>query len=111
MLRGKSISAYWPQTKILIWEVLHLTSSKDYSLKNMGPSLSLSKVYTIPLQIISRLKYGNFTTIVNKKQKQSETKLDSSLKNNGANYSSHQQNMKIVISHLQTMEKRMECTL
>ena len=59
----------------------------------MGPKFSLSKAYTIPLQT-NRLKYdpsvnqtaeSYLTTIVNKKQKQSETKLDGSLKYNGAN--------------------------
>ncbi len=63
-------------------------------MKNMGPRLSLLKAYTDRCRSISRLKYdpsvnqtakSYFTTIVNKKQKQSETKLDVSLKYNGAN--------------------------
>ncbi len=62
-------------------------------MKNMGPRLSLSKAYTRP-RSISWLKYdpsvdqtaeSYLTTKVNKKQKQSETKLDGSLKYNGAN--------------------------
>ncbi len=58
------------------------------------------KAYTDRCRSISWLKYdpsvnqtakSYFMTPVNKKQKQSETKLDGSLKYNGANYSSHQQ--------------------
>jgi hypothetical protein len=85
----------------------------------MGPRLSLSKAYTILLQInltawvydpsVNQTAKSYFTMKVNKSQKQSETKLDGSLKYYGANCS-HQQT-KILISSLQTMERRMEYTL
>jgi hypothetical protein len=68
---------------------------EGYSLKNMGLRLSLSKAYTIPLQMQS---HGFGMTPVSIKQlrstlqqkstrsqKQPETKLDGSLKYNGAN--------------------------
>ncbi len=63
-------------------------------MKNMGLRLSLLKAYTDRCRAISRLKYNPsvnqiaksyFTTIVNEEQKQSETKLDGSIKYDGAN--------------------------
>ncbi len=59
--------------------------SEGHGLKNMGPRLSLSRHTQDRYRSISQLKYdpsvnqtakSYFTTIVNKKQKQSETKLD-----------------------------------
>ncbi len=67
---------------------------EGHGLKNIGPILSLSRHTQDHCRSISRLKYdlsvnqtakSYLATIVNKKQKQSETKLDSSLKYNGAN--------------------------
>ena len=69
--------------------------SEGHGLKNIGPRLSLSKHTEDRCRAISRLKYdpsiirtakSYFTTIVNNKQKQSETKLDGSPKHNGANF-------------------------
>ncbi len=63
--------------------------SEGHGLKNMGPRLSLSRHTQDRCRAISWLKYdpsvnqtakSYFTTIVNKKQKQSETKLDGSPK-------------------------------
>ena len=77
---------------------------EGHSLKNIGPRLSLSRHTQDRCRAISRLKYdpsvnrtakSYFTTIVNKKQKQSETKLDGSPKYNGAHYSSHQQTWRL----------------
>jgi hypothetical protein len=75
--------------------MLNLYMDEGYNLKNMGPILSLSKAYTIPLQMQS---HGMGMTLVSIKQlsatlqqksmrtqKQSKTKLDNSLKYNGAN--------------------------
>ncbi len=68
---------------------------ESYSLKNMGPRLSISKAYTIPLQMQSHclsmtpMSFEQLELLynkVNKTQKQSKTKLDGSLKNIGANY-------------------------
>ena len=68
--------------------------SEGYSLKNMGPRLSLSR----HTQTVADQSHGLSMTPVsieqlrtplrqesNKKQKQSETKLDGSLKYDGAN--------------------------
>jgi hypothetical protein len=61
--------------------------SEGHGLMNMGPRLSLSRHTQDRCRSISWLKYdpnvnrtakSYFTTIVNKKQKQSETKLDGS---------------------------------
>ncbi len=63
--------------------------SEGHGLKNIGPRLSLSRHTEDHCRAISRFKYdpsGNrtaksyFKIIVNKKQKQSETKLDGSPK-------------------------------
>ena len=63
--------------------------SEGHGLKNIGPRLSLSRHTKDHCRAIPRLKYdpsvngtakSYFTTIVNKKQKQSETKLDGSPK-------------------------------
>ena len=63
-------------------------------MKNIGPRLSLSKAYTIPLQIVSQLVHNPsinqtaesyFMTKVNKKSKAVRDKLDGSLKCYGAN--------------------------
>ena len=63
--------------------------SEGHGLKNIGPRLSISRHTEDRCRAISRLKYdpsvngtakSYFTTIVNKKQKQSETKLDGSPK-------------------------------
>ncbi len=75
--------------------MLNLLLDKGYGLKNMGPRLSLSKAYTILMQMQS---HGLSMTPVSIKklrstlrqksirsQKQSETKLDGSLKFNSAN--------------------------
>jgi hypothetical protein len=66
-------------------------------LKNKGPRLILSKAYTIPLQInltawvydpsVNQTAESYFMTKVDNSQKQSERKLDSSLKYHGANCS------------------------
>jgi hypothetical protein len=63
---------------------------EGHGLKNMGPRLSLSRHTQDRCRSISWLKYdssvnrtakSNFTTIVNKKQKQSETKTGWQSKN------------------------------
>jgi hypothetical protein len=69
---------------------------EGYGLKNQGKRLSISKAYTTPLQMQSHvlgmtpLSIEQMRAISGQKsirtQKQSETKLDGSLKYNGANY-------------------------
>jgi hypothetical protein len=68
---------------------------EDKGLKNMGSRLSLSKAYTIPLQMQSHglgmtpVSVQQLRATLRQKsirtQKQSETKLDGSLKYNGTN--------------------------
>ncbi len=75
--------------------MLNLYLDEGYGLKNMGPRLSLSKAYTIPLQInLTALVWpqcqsNSWELLYDKSQqelkKQSETKLDGSLKYYGAN--------------------------
>ncbi len=88
---------------------------EGYGLKNMGPKLSLSKAYTTPLHI--KLTAWVYDPSVNwqlkailqqKSVKQSETKLEGSLKYYGANQKYSPANIKILNSCLQTTEKRME---
>ncbi len=87
----------------------------------MGLRLSLSKAYTIGYRSISRLECRTPVSIEQlranlqqksiRSQKQSETKLDGSLKYYGASLKYSPANVKILISCLQTMERRMEYTL
>jgi hypothetical protein len=75
--------------------MLYLKSDEGYGLKNMSPRLSISKAYTILLQMQSHVLSMTPVSIEQlratlqhkliRTQKQSETKLDGSLKNNGAN--------------------------
>ncbi len=75
--------------------MLNLWLDEGYSLKNMGQRLSLSKAYTIMLQMqshclgmtpvsIEQLRAALGQKLI-RTQKQSEIKLNSSLKYNGAN--------------------------
>ncbi len=87
---------------------------------NMGPRLSLSKTYTIPLQInltawvydpsVNRTAESYFTTKVNKKSKAVRDKTGRQSQMLWCKLLSPA-NMKIVISFLPTIEKRMEYTL
>ncbi len=79
----------------MICSMLNLYSDEGYGLKNMDLKLSISMAYTIPLQmqshglsmtpvLIKQLRATLWQKSI-KTQKQSETKLDGSLKYNGAN--------------------------
>ncbi len=95
ILRGQPISVYWPQTKNLTWDVPYLTSNWKVSAQRTWARDCLYQRHThYRCRSISRFKYdpsvnrtaeSSFTTIVNKKRKQSKTKMDGSLKYNGAN--------------------------
>jgi hypothetical protein len=75
--------------------MLNLLLDQGYGLKNMDSRLSLSKAYTIPLQMqlhglgMTPVSIKQLRATLQQKsirtQKQSETKLDGSHKYNGAN--------------------------
>ncbi len=83
ILRGQPISVYWPQTKnlILIQDVLSLTSDWMYQsrlqLEKYGPRLSISKAYTIPLQVQS---HSVSMTPASIKQQRATLKVNKNLK-------------------------------
>ncbi len=94
---------------------------EGYGLKNMGLRLSLSKAYTIPLQInlvawvydpsVNQTAESYFTTKVNKKSKAVRDKTGWQSQIQWCELRVVSSKHEDLISCLQTTEKRMEYTL